>query len=100
MACFECQGENRPSGSKVARGATILYTKAAHRALIALHCAKNHCPFNSVLDEDYQAEVDMLHPGTKLLHPATVSRDIQVIYLNMSRHIRNYFQVSLHHCEI
>jgi hypothetical protein len=46
-----------------------------------------------VLDEDYQAEVDMLCPGTKLPHPATVSRDIQAIYLDMSRHICNYFQV-------
>jgi hypothetical protein len=46
------------------------------------------------LDEDYQAEVNMLRPGTKLPHPATVSRDIQAIYLDMSRHIRDYFQAS------
>jgi hypothetical protein len=36
------------------------YTPAGHRTLIALRCAKNHRPFNSVLDDDYQAEVEML----------------------------------------
>ena len=38
------------------------YTPAGHHILIALRCAKNHCPFNSVLDDDhdYQAEVEML----------------------------------------
>jgi hypothetical protein len=96
MQCFERQGENRPSDARVARAAAIPYTAAAHHALIALRCAKNHRPFNSVLDEDYQAEVNMLHPGTKLLHPTTVSRDIHAIYLDMSQHIRNYFQASFH----
>jgi hypothetical protein len=91
--CFNHRGENRPGNTKVAQAAAIPYTEAAHCALIALRCAKNHHPFNSVLDEDYQAEVDMLCPGTKLPHPATVSRDIQAIYLDMSRHICNYFQV-------
>jgi hypothetical protein len=38
----------------------------------------------------------MLRPGTKLPHPATVSRDIQAIYLDMSKHLRNYFQVSFY----
>ena len=47
-----------------------------------------------MLDEDYQAEVDMLRPGTKLPHPTTVSRDIQAIYLDMSKHVRDYFEAS------
>ena len=79
-----------------AHAATISYTEAAHCALIALRCAKNHRPFNSVLDEDYQAEVNMLRPGTKLPHPVTVSRDIQAIYLDMSMHVHDYFQVRCH----
>lgn len=92
--CFERRGENRPGSAVVGHAATVTYTEAAHRALIALRCAKNHRPFNFVLDEDYQAEVNMLRPGTKLPHPATVSRDIQAIYLDMSMHVRSYFQVS------
>jgi hypothetical protein len=36
------------------------YTPAGHCTLIALQCAKNHCPFNLVLDDGYQAEVEML----------------------------------------
>ena len=94
--CFERRGENRPGTAMVAHAAAIPYTEAAHRVLIALRCAKNHRPFNSVLDEDYQAEVNMLRPGTKLPHPATVSRDIQAIYLNMSKHICDYFEVRFH----
>jgi hypothetical protein len=53
------------------------YSAAAHHTLIAMWCAKNH--FNSVLDEDYQAEVEMLCPGTILPGPQTVSRDIKSI---------------------
>jgi hypothetical protein len=81
-------------GGPKSKAAVIPYSKAAHRTLIALRCAKNHRPFNSVLDEDYQAEVDMLRPGTRLPHPITVSRDINLIYLEMSKHVRQYFSVS------
>ena len=70
------------------------YSTAAHRTLIAMRCAKNHRPFNSVLDEDYQAEVEMLRPGTVLPSPQTVSRDIKSIYLEMSKNVRNYFMVT------
>jgi hypothetical protein len=69
------------------------YSPAAHRALIAMRCAKNHRPFNSVLDEDYQAEVEMLRPGTVLPSPQTVSRDIKAMYAEMSKNVRNYFMV-------
>lgn len=71
------------------------YSAAAHRTLIALRCAKNHRPFNSVLDEDYQAEVEMLRPGTILPSPQTVSRDIKAIYVSMSIMLRTYFAVRL-----
>ena len=94
--CFEHQGENRPGDARGAQASAIPYTEVAHCALIALHCAKNHHPFNSVLDEDYQAKVNMLRPWTKLPHPMTVSRDIHAIHLDMSRHICNYFQASFH----
>jgi hypothetical protein len=70
------------------------YSTAAHRTLIAMRCAKNHRPFNSILDEDYQAEVEMLHPGTVLPSPQTVSRDIKSIYAEMSKNVRNYFMVT------
>ncbi len=70
------------------------YTPAGHRALIALRCAKNHRPFNSVLDEDYQAEVEMLRPGTVIPAPKTVSRDIKTLYAEMSKNVKNYFMVS------
>jgi hypothetical protein len=73
------------------------YSAAAHCTLIAVRCAKNHQPFNSVLDEDYHAEVQMLRPGTILPSPQIVSRDIKAIYYEMSKNVRNYFSVS---CDI
>ncbi|KAF8239995.1 hypothetical protein L208DRAFT_1235428 [Tricholoma matsutake] len=69
------------------------YSPAGHHTMIAMCCAKNHRPFNSVLDEDYQAEVEMLQPGTILPSPQTVSCDIKVIYAEMSKNVRNYFMV-------
>ncbi|KAF8219916.1 hypothetical protein L208DRAFT_1180880, partial [Tricholoma matsutake] len=67
------------------------YSAAAHCTLIAMQCAKNHPPFNSVLDEDYQVEVEMLRPGTILPGPQTVSHDIKSIYAEMSKNVQNYF---------
>ncbi|KAF8988142.1 hypothetical protein BDQ17DRAFT_1257903 [Cyathus striatus] len=71
----------------------IPYSEAAHQALIAMHCAKYHRSFNSVLDEEYKAEVNMLHPGTKIPLPITVGRDINAVYLELSKHVRKYFAV-------
>jgi len=65
--CLRKQGRKCPKPA----AAAIPYSQAAHRALIALRCAKNTRPINSVLDEDYQREVEMLRPGTKLPHPMT-----------------------------
>jgi hypothetical protein len=69
------------------------YSAAAHCTLIAMWCAKNHRPFNFVLDEDYKAEIEMLRPGTILPSPQTVSRDIKSIYIEMSKSVKNYFMV-------
>lgn len=71
----------------------ISYTPAAHRGLIALRSAKNNRPFNAVLDEDYIREVQMLRPGAVLPSPITVSRDINLIYTEMSRKVKEYFMV-------
>jgi hypothetical protein len=82
------------SGSTPVQQAGVPFSAAAHRTLIALQCAKNHRPFNSVLDEDYQIEVEMLRPGTIIPSPVTVSRDIKAIYVEMSKNVRNHFMVS------
>ena len=71
----------------------IPYTEAGHRALIALRCAKNACPINSVLDEDYRLEVEMLRPGTKLPRAMSVQRDMVYIYVQTSIAVKNYFLV-------
>ncbi|KAF8901915.1 hypothetical protein CPB84DRAFT_1679392 [Gymnopilus junonius] len=73
---------------------TIPYSEAAHRALIALHCAKNARPFNMVQDEDYIQEVKMLRPGTKIPKPITVQHDLHEMYEKASLLVRNYFLVS------
>ncbi|KAF8799451.1 hypothetical protein BYT27DRAFT_7006561, partial [Phlegmacium glaucopus] len=72
---------------------TIPYSEPAHRALIALCCAKNARPINSVLDDDYKLEVEMLQPGTKIPHPMTVQRDLLYIYEQASIVVKNYFLV-------
>jgi len=69
----------------------ISYSEAAHCALIVLRCAKNAHPINSVLDEDYRLEVEMLRPGTKLPHPMTIQWDLLCIYDHTSIAIKDYF---------
>jgi hypothetical protein len=82
------------SGTQVLQSG-LPYSEAAYHALIALHCAKHHRLFNSVLDDDYQTEVQMLQPGTKIPHPVTVSWDVNAMYFKMSKHVWNYFQACL-----
>ena len=77
---------------------TVKYTPANHRALIAMRCAKSHRPMNSVADEDYRTEVQMLRPGTVLPHPSTVSRDMKALYVSMSIFVRTYFAVRIKSC--
>lgn len=92
--CLARKGVVASSSKSVSRVETITYSPAAHRALIALRCAKRHRPFNFILDEEYLLEVQMLRPGTIVPHPITVSRDIRTIYIEMSKHVRRYFRVS------
>ena len=72
------------------------YSEANHCALIALHCAKSACPINMVVDEDYLAEVEMLHPGTVVASPNMVQWDLTHIYNMTSMHVMNYFMVCFH----
>lgn len=90
-ACLEAQGV--PLARKQDDLATTSYTPAGHRALIAMRAAKSARPFNSVLDEDYQAEVQMLRPGATIPHPITVSRDVNAIYEALSVWVMNYLVV-------
>lgn len=87
--CLRKQGRERVKPAQTA----IPYSAAAHRALIALRCAKNARPLNSVLDDDYQLEVEMLQPGTKIPHPMTVQQDLLHIYMQASIAVKNYFLV-------
>ncbi|TFK41567.1 hypothetical protein BDQ12DRAFT_565291, partial [Crucibulum laeve] len=89
--CLKLHGDKPVPQSTT--GSSIPYSEAAHCTLLALCCAKEHRPFNSVLDEDYQAEVEMLQPGTKLPHPATINNDVKSLYNGLSRHVKSYFQV-------
>lgn len=90
--CNERNNISQPAVTRPAHG--VAYSTAAHRALLALRCARSSRPSNSVLDEDYRMEVEMLRPGTVIPHPSTISRDINVIYLELSKHVRDYFKVS------
>ncbi|KAJ2923520.1 hypothetical protein H1R20_g13574, partial [Candolleomyces eurysporus] len=49
-------------------------------------------PYNSVQDPLYVAEVEMLHPGTKLPDPTTVSHDVQLLYQEISKCVCQYFK--------
>jgi hypothetical protein len=80
---------------KVLEAISIPYSPDAHQALIALRCAKHQCPINSVLDDDYRMEVEMLRPGTTVPHPSTVQRDLLNIYNGLSIYVKEYFAVSV-----
>lgn len=71
----------------------VTYSQPKHRALIAARCASSRRPFNSVADPYYIQEVEMLRPGTKLPSPATVSRDINMMYKFGGDRVRDYFSV-------
>lgn len=95
--CLESQGID-PRTKSAADGAQPIYpySYALHRALIALRCAKNSRPFNMVSDKDYLTEVQMLRPGVIMPRPRTVSDDVNSIYLEVSRHVQQYFLASLY----
>ena len=72
---------------------TLTYSPAIHRTLLALRCSKNMRPFSFVQDPLYQAEVEMLRPGTSLPNATTVSRDVKLLYETLSSHVSTYFKV-------
>jgi len=53
--CLLVQGIILEKSSRASQ--SLFYSEANHRALISMHCAKSAWPFNSILDEDYRAEV-------------------------------------------
>ena len=71
----------------------IPYSESGHCVLIAMRCAKQSRSTNSVLDEDYRWEVEMLCPGTKVPYPMTVQQDLIHIYEHASTWVVNYFLV-------
>ncbi|KAF9524139.1 hypothetical protein CPB83DRAFT_774337, partial [Crepidotus variabilis] len=92
--CLRAQGITR-SGNHNDDHPAPPYSPSAHRALIALRSAKSNRPYNSVSDEDYHLEVEMLRAGVsqRLPAPITVSRDVKAIYIEMSKHVAKYFEV-------
>ncbi|KAF9521711.1 hypothetical protein CPB83DRAFT_747544, partial [Crepidotus variabilis] len=69
------------------------YSTANHCTLIAMRCAKIARPINTILDDEYQAEVEMLHPGITVPHPSTVAGDLVNLYTDLSLTVFSYFSV-------
>ncbi|KAF8595924.1 hypothetical protein BDV93DRAFT_455826, partial [Ceratobasidium sp. AG-I] len=69
------------------------YSVAKHRTLIAIQCAQNKRSFNSVADDLYRQEVELLRPGTSLPSPTTVLCDVRVIYASAATGVKEYLQV-------
>ncbi|KAF9471508.1 hypothetical protein BDN70DRAFT_781292, partial [Pholiota conissans] len=92
-ACLDAQGLSSSNSDKLSNPNTLSYSPAAHRVLLALRCAKSLRPFHAVTDEDYLREVEILRPGTAVPSEMTVSRDINHLYLEMSRYVKDYFAV-------
>jgi len=90
-ACLRAQGLTPKK--RLVETTIIPYSPANHRALLALRCARSNRPFNIVTDPDYQDEIMMLRLNTIIPNPSMVSRDLKLIYLEMSKHVRRYFEV-------
>lgn len=71
------------------------YMPVKHHALIALCCAVLKQPFNMVNNPLYVQEVALLHPGTVLPSPSTISHDVNYLYFDGSGHVKDYFSVHL-----
>lgn len=70
------------------------YSKATHRALLAVWSAHSHRSFNSLTDKFHRMEVEYLRPGTTLPASSTISRDVKVVHARYAPRVRQYFQVS------
>ena len=69
------------------------YSPAAHRAILAIRCARDRRSFDSVVDDLHRQEVELLHPGTRLPCSVTVSNDVRHIYEDASDAVARYIQV-------
>ncbi|QRW12433.1 hAT family dimerization protein [Ceratobasidium sp. AG-Ba] len=87
---------NRQRGVLVASNASLYpqlsYSATRHRAILALRCARDRRPFESVVDELAQLEVEMLRPGTHLPTGATLSRDALHLYQSSSLQAANHLR--------
>ncbi|KAJ7720509.1 hypothetical protein B0H16DRAFT_1245762, partial [Mycena metata] len=72
---------------------TSIYSPAAHRAIIAMRTATSHRPFNSVNDKYYRMEVELLRPGTIIPSASTVSRGLNLLYVELWKSVKSYFAV-------
>ncbi|KAJ7136803.1 hypothetical protein C8R44DRAFT_607826, partial [Mycena epipterygia] len=71
---------------------------AVHCVITALRTATSRHPFNSVNNKSYyKMEVEMLRPGTVIPSATTVSRDLKLLYLEQSHHVKSYFVVFFAH---
>ncbi|KAJ7762452.1 hypothetical protein B0H16DRAFT_1276561, partial [Mycena metata] len=69
------------------------YSPAVHQVIIAMRMATSHQPFNSVNDKYYCMEVKLLCPGTIIPSASTVSRDLNLLYVELSKGVKSYFAV-------
>ncbi|KAF9039868.1 hypothetical protein BJ165DRAFT_1351691, partial [Panaeolus papilionaceus] len=92
IACLRDQGINNLQATKK-QPIVVPYSSSNHRAVLALRTAQSNRPFNMVTDEYYLMEVSLLRPNTIVPGPSTISRDIKLIYLELSKHVKLYFEV-------
>ncbi|KAF9792012.1 hypothetical protein BJ322DRAFT_980034, partial [Thelephora terrestris] len=92
--CMQQRGANENPIPDVPQPPPLTYSQPKHHALIAARCASSKRSFNSVADPYYIQEVEMLCPGTKIPSPATVSRDINMMYKFGAEVVHKYFSVS------
>ncbi|GBE89936.1 Putative AC transposase OS=Zea mays PE=2 SV=2 [Sparassis crispa] len=95
-ACFKRRGVGPSDDPHAGAQQTLMntisrYSERAHRAIVALRCAASRRPFHSVADPYYLEEVELLRPGTKVPTPHMVSQDVQQIYQEGSKFIKEYF---------
>ncbi|KAG9090384.1 hypothetical protein FRC07_012125, partial [Ceratobasidium sp. 392] len=101
---FDCK-YNHPSHNPQYRdhlgngnGTSNLITSAAicnparHCAILALRCAQDCRPFESVVDELHRQEVEMLRPGTSLPTSETVSADVRRVYSDSASEVSRYLK--------
>lgn len=60
-----------------------------------MRTATSHRPFNSVNDKYYRMEVELLRPGTIIPSASTVSRDLNLLYMELSKGVKSYFAVRI-----